>query len=432
MSKKIQKETGRILRIMIESGWIVFGQIVAVIGSLILVKVLTERLTPTQYGELALGLTVAGLVNQVVMGGISSGMSRFYSVAVEKNELNIFLHDSKKLFACSLFLVMLIGLLLVVALQIFGFSNWTGITIAVVLFSILDGLNNCLSGIQNAARQRSIVAFNRGMDSWLKIIFSLIAMTYFGASGTSVVIGYCCSSILVNGSQLFFLRKTIPEEPISFTSQYPFFREIMVYAWPFATWGLFGWAQQSAGRWGLESFSSTADVGLYSALLQLGYAPIQLITSFTLTLLMPILFAHVGDANDKYRNADLWKRVLMLAKYGVAIVIFAFILALILHKYVFLIFLQESYLSVSYCLPWMILSGGIFAIAQILASIPMALKVPKELIVASIGSSILGVIISFIGAYLFSVAGVVGASLIHSLSYLVFVLLKLNKIKKGK
>ena len=86
MSKKIQKETGRILRIMIESGWIVFGQIVAVIGSLILVKVLTERLTPTQYGELALGLTVAGLVNQVVMGGISSGMSRFYSVAVEKNE----------------------------------------------------------------------------------------------------------------------------------------------------------------------------------------------------------------------------------------------------------------------------------------------------------------------------------------------------------
>jgi O-antigen/teichoic acid export membrane protein len=39
-------------------------------GALVLVRVLTEYLTPAQYGQLALGLTVAGLVNQVVMAGM--------------------------------------------------------------------------------------------------------------------------------------------------------------------------------------------------------------------------------------------------------------------------------------------------------------------------------------------------------------------------
>jgi hypothetical protein len=54
----------RVLRLAKEGSWIVIGQISSVLGSLVLVRVLTERLDPAQYGQLALGLTVANLVNQ--------------------------------------------------------------------------------------------------------------------------------------------------------------------------------------------------------------------------------------------------------------------------------------------------------------------------------------------------------------------------------
>ena len=62
-----------------------------------MVRVLTEQLDPTEYGELALGLTIAALVYQVVNGGINNGIGRFYSIAVEKDDLNGYLHASLRM-----------------------------------------------------------------------------------------------------------------------------------------------------------------------------------------------------------------------------------------------------------------------------------------------------------------------------------------------
>ncbi|MFM2394687.1 MAG: hypothetical protein RLZZ546_2669, partial [Bacteroidota bacterium] len=72
-----QFDTSRFKRLSKEGGWILSGQIATVIGSFFLVRVLTEYLDPVDYGKLALGLTVAGFVNQLVMGGISNGITRF-------------------------------------------------------------------------------------------------------------------------------------------------------------------------------------------------------------------------------------------------------------------------------------------------------------------------------------------------------------------
>ena len=69
--------SARIRRLAGESAWIIAGQLAVVAGALVLVRVLTERLDPVQYGQLALGLTVAGLVNQVVMGGLATALAAF-------------------------------------------------------------------------------------------------------------------------------------------------------------------------------------------------------------------------------------------------------------------------------------------------------------------------------------------------------------------
>ena len=87
-------EHHRYYRLTKEGSWIVLGQITSVFGMLVLVRMLTEYLDPIQYGQLALGLTVAGLVNQVVMGGITNGIVRFYSIASEKHDLQGYLRDS--------------------------------------------------------------------------------------------------------------------------------------------------------------------------------------------------------------------------------------------------------------------------------------------------------------------------------------------------
>ena len=77
----------RFRRLSKEGFWIVLGQVMAVLGSLVGVRLLTELLDPAAYGELALGMTLATLVNQTVLGPLGNGVTRFYSPAVEQGDL---------------------------------------------------------------------------------------------------------------------------------------------------------------------------------------------------------------------------------------------------------------------------------------------------------------------------------------------------------
>ena len=70
-----------------EGLWIVVGQVMLVIGSLLGVRLLTGLLDPTAYGELALAMTLATLVNQTALGPLAQGVMRFYAPAVEQGNL---------------------------------------------------------------------------------------------------------------------------------------------------------------------------------------------------------------------------------------------------------------------------------------------------------------------------------------------------------
>lgn len=200
----------RFMRLAKEGGWIVLGQVVTVAGSLALVRVLTEHLSPTEYGELALALTIAGLLNQVIFGGMTNGISRYYAIAAESSDLHAYLHDARSLLAYGTLAAIVIGGFLLIGLQWLGYPQWLGLTAAALVFSMLSGYNSAIGGIQNAARQRTIMAFHGGLNAWLKILIAVAVMRGLGMSSTAVVIGYAITALLVTLSQLVFLRRSIP------------------------------------------------------------------------------------------------------------------------------------------------------------------------------------------------------------------------------
>lgn len=408
-------------RLAKEGSWIVIGQIATVTGSLVLVRVLTEYLAPAQYGQLALGLTVAGLVNQVVMGGIINGIGRFYSIAAEKQDLGGYLHAARHLLVYATMAVVAIGLMLMASLYWLGYSQWISLAAAALMFSLLSGYNSVLSSIQNAARQRAIVAFHGGLDAWLKIGLAVGVVLWLGTSSTAVVIGYACSSLLITVSQLIFLRRTIPQQEVRTQNHQQWMGQMWAYSLPFATWGIFGWAQQSSARWALEMFTTTDNVGFYSVLSQLGYAPIQTVTALMLTFLTPILFARAGDASCSVRNENVSKLTNKLVMLGLALTGCAFIVAMLFHSYIFHLFVSLRYFSVSHYLPWIVLSGGFFSVAQIYATRMMAFMTPNKIIAASIGSSIIGIVSAYVGVYYFSLQGAMGSLLVHAISYFVWI-----------
>ncbi len=420
----------RIKRLSKEGFWFGAGQIASVVGSLFLVRVLTEHLEPGQYGQLSLGLTVAALVNSVVMGGITNGIIRFYSIAVEKQDLVGYMYDTCRLLLYATVVAVLIILLLIIGLLWLGYTKWIALTVLVFVFSILNSYNSALSGIQNAARQRSIVAFHGGLDAWLKIGLVLLVMFCFGNSSMSVVIGYACSSFLIILSQLVFLRRTIFAQKQQPTKNHQWVKQMFDYSLPFATWGIFGWAQQSAARWALEAFTTTETVGLFSVLSQLGYAPIQIVTSTGLAFLTPIIFARVGDASSAIGNDNVSVLIKKLVLLGLGLTTLAVLLVAILHSYIFHLLVNDSFFSVSPLLPWVVLAGGIFSLAQLYASKAMALLKTEKIISTMIGSSIIGILAAMVGTYYFSLNGAVFSMVIHSISYFIWIVIVGRSIDK--
>lgn len=412
--------TTRFQRLAKEGSWIVIGQIFAVAGSLVLVRVITEYLSPVQYGELALGLTVAGLVNQVVMGGIGAGIGRFYSIAAEKQDLLGYLHASRFLLAYATAIVVTIGFVLILGLYWLGYSDWVGLSLAALMFSVLSGYNSTLNGIQNAARQRAIVAFHGGLHAWLKILLAVGAVLWLGTSSTAVVVGYASSTLILTVSQLFFLRRTISRQQNQASNRQYWQPRIWAYSLPFSTWGVFTWMQQVSDRWALQAFSPTGDVGQYAVLFQLGFTPIAIITGMAMSFLGPILYQRSGDATDHARNDDVHRIGWRMAHLSLIVTFLGFVIALAFHERLFYFLVATEYRSSSYLLPWVVLAGGTFAAGQMLALKLMSEMRSSAMTAAKIVTAVIGIFLNVMGAWISGMQGVVGAMVVFSGIYFVW------------
>lgn len=421
MKKKLNSE--RYFRLAREGGWIVAGQMATVLGTLALVRVLTEHLDPAQYGQLALGLTVAGLANQIVMGGVGSGIGRFYAIAAEKLDLGGYLRASLTLMAYATLAVVIIGLVLMVGLVGLGYSQWMGLVAAVLVFSVLSGYSSTLSGIQNAARQRSIVAFHNGSDAWLKIFLTLGVLFLLGSSSTAVAIGYAVSSLLITGSQLFFLNRLVPAQITHSGHHNDWSRQMWSYSWPFSVFGIFTGLQLVSDRWALEAFATTADVGLYAVLFQLGYTPVSMATGMAMSFIGPILYQRSGDASDHSRNADVHQLAWRIMLACLLLTLVGFLLSLGLHEWIFRLIVAAEFRSISYLLPWMVLAGGLFATGQMLALKLMSDMRPAVMTQAKIITALLGVCFNLYGVSVAGLHGIVGAQIAFSAIFLTWMAL---------
>jgi len=423
----------RIKRLAKEGSWIVAGQFAAVAGALVLVRVLTEHLDPEQYGQLALGLTVAGLMNQVVMGGITAGIGRFYSIAAEKSDLLGYLKASRELMGYATLAVGSIALSLIVGLVWTGQGQWLGLAVAVLIYSVLSAYNAALSGIQNAARQRAVVALHGGMDAWLKIGLAAGVMVWLGSSSTAVVFGYACSSLLVIGSQFVFLRRLIkcPNKPSETDNQWK--HQMWVYSWPMVAGGLFNWSYYASQRWALELFITSGDVGHFYALTQIAYSPISMAAGMFMSFLTPILFAKAGAATDHDRIRNTHRVVIRIALIGFGFTLLFAGISVFIHGYIFRLLVASEYRQMSMYMPYVILSAGIFQVSLALGVIiAVENQTRRFLPLAIIGNGGIAAL-NFYLTYLWGMQGliasmVIGAA-IHCTWMLKIVIKNVNRVK---
>jgi len=416
MAENRASDRGRIRRLSREGLWIVLGQAAAIAGSLAGVRLLTELLAPAAYGELALGLTLAALVNQTALGPLANGVTRFYAPAQEQVDLGGYLSAVRRLASLATGVVFLVALVTVAALLAAGRAQWTGIAIAALAYATLSGHNAILNGIQNAARERAIVALHQGLDSWARFLVAAGLLLWLGASSTVAMFGYVIGVALVLCSQYAFFRRSAHAHgaaPDAMRWQSKIWR----YSWPISIFGVFTWVQLASDRWALEVFATTREVGTFAALFQLGYYPMSMASTMAMQFLAPIFFQRAGDASDSRRNANVDRLSWKLTALSLMATAAAFVLGLLFHRQIFRIFVAGEYAAVSHLLPWMLLAGGIFAAGQAIALNLMSQMRTHAMMGAKITTALAGVALNCVGAYWLGIAGIVIAAVLFSVLY---------------
>lgn len=421
---------GRFRRLGREFLWITLGQAASVIGSLVGVRLLTELIPPAEYGRLALGMTIAGLVNQVVLGPLSGGTTRFFSAAREVGELGEYLGAVRRLTQRATLVILAVAATLTVGLALSGWTDWVALTATAFAFGLLSGYNSLLNGMQNAARQRAVVALHQALESWGRFLVAAALVVWLGATSTVAIIGYIVAMVVIIASQLRFLarvtRSTDPpsEPPTSAVSVRVHVWRTMIlnYSWPFAVWGIFSWAQVASERWALQVFGSAQLVGLYAVLYQLGYYPIFTATGLLAQLVQPAMFQRAGDASNSRRMGQVYRITWYLTGITLGVTLVAVGAAAALHNLIFRLFVAQQYASVASLLPWMVLAGGLYAVAQVAVIGPLSSRESKILMWPRVTSAVLGIGLNWFGAARFGIAGVVGAGVVFGAVYLTWIL----------
>ena len=124
----------RIVKAVREISWITIGQLFIVIGGLFGVRILTNYLTPSQYGHLSLGLSLGVLINGVFIGPISSGSCRFFSIAKLDQDTGNYFKGVLNILLKVFLLILIFSLSLLIIFYFLGYQNWLNLIIASLCF----------------------------------------------------------------------------------------------------------------------------------------------------------------------------------------------------------------------------------------------------------------------------------------------------------
>ncbi len=404
-----------------EFGWIALGKGLSFAGMMFLVSLLTKSLTTYDYGILALGLTFCNLANQVIMGSISQGIGRYFSIVLESGGYHSFKHAAVKISGLASATLFLFGILSAVFFFFEGQFNLVNLVFALIILSVMNGLNDIFNSMQNIARNRMHMAITGAIDAWLKVLLVGVVLNYVTASATEVILCYIATAALILLIQIdkwkkFHKSLVHDDEPILNWE-----KEIWRFSLPASIWGIFVWFQQASDKWVLQLFSNTNDVAQYSVLYQVGYTPLIIGIGLLVTMCTPILYRKSKLNDDGSLDTQDHKIIVFLCLLIFIVTTAAFMLLWLFNAQIMRAVAAPAYYISSTFLPWMALGAGFFAFADVLYIKMMGEIRVKEILVVKILASSIGVAYNSLGAYFFGLWGVVAANVLFGITYLVII-----------
>jgi O-antigen/teichoic acid export membrane protein len=424
----------RFIRLTNEAIWLILAQAIGLLGSFVFIRLITNLVSPTDYGQLALALTLFTLCSQLTTGLIASGVSRTYTDALRSQQLNSFFQ------ACRWMLLLGGALIIFICASLALLTNYVDIGLSsnlvfcIAAYAILHGYYSIFLAMQNAARKRKLIAFCTVLDIALRSLCALAVVLYFSNSSGGIVFGFAVGSLLT----LFILHFLSGREHIKPTSiatavePRHWVQAIWRFAWPITISGIFSWSYFASQRWSLEAFTTTTDVGQFYLLTQIGYAPVSTIGASLISFVTPVLY---NRATDHANRASLLAIYQTLKKIVLAVALFflsIFILLIFYSIEIVTWIANEQYQSIASMLPFVMLAASLLSVSHLLGLMVGVQKLTHLFLFRDSVGNLLVTLLNLCTVYFYGMQGLVfsmvlGATL-HLLSQYIIVRVALRQL----
>jgi len=395
-------------RILREGGWVALGQLLSVAATLISIRIMTELLSPEEFGRLTLMVGAAALALGLVSTPRLQAVMRFYPEWSRAERLWILRQTAR-----NLILSLVVGSALLISLggsvfSVFSDQAWhIGILIGALF--VVDALLAFEQAFLNAARRQRAAAIIQTANAWSRPLVAIAASWLFGFNADAALLGY----IVGSGFVLFGVRKLVPLEgqlpdpsafvPVDAKARTELSKTIKLYALPLAPLAVFGWLSGMGDRYIIAGILSLPEVGLYAAAYGLASRPFLMLSAIIEQTLRPILQNAISDgATEEIEIAK--RRMLVISVFFAIIGVVAFFFLNDLAGY---LFLSKEYRSATELMPWIALGYALLCISSVFTRFCYAFDATQYVLALTVSGSLIGISVLVPAAMYYGLQGAV-------------------------
>ena len=419
---------------MSEAFWVWFGLTSSVVALLVGTRFLTTLLSTGEYGKLALAISLTTLAVQICANPVAQTAIRFYTHWRKVGKLSLLIQSLGRSLVWQIGIIFFICLVIAITALYFDELPSSYFIIVVGFLAVFLVLNRIAFSLEDAARERRFRGIIQGSFETGRFLIAIGLISFLTTYKAEVaLIGFLIAAVLAVVCHGCFLRKLLKpaiEAPsnIQITMTPSDDAALKHFQRPLFISNASIWIFMMAERWALHHYGNLEDVGGYTAVYQLAFMPMLLVSNFLVLFSEPIIY-QFADLESKTDASQALRINFYLAVIILLVTLIIFTGLLFFHPIIGSIFLGEEFRSYSWIFPWLLMAGGFFAAAQ-----QFLLKLRYEFRTGTLAVlwgvvAITAVTAYFIGANYWQLKGIFAAVVLVNVMLLLFSIVFLGIIK---
>jgi O-antigen/teichoic acid export membrane protein len=382
-----------------EITWVIAGQAVTALGTLIGTRLLTQFVAPSVYGVVSLALGLSALATNLACVPLAQAAMHHYPAEAASGTLGD-LRDA--IYRCMRRSALWVVLPLLVVASAYALASQRSSFLGFILIALFlcDCFKSVGLSVLNSARRQRRYTIWAASDAWARPLMALAAIVGLGQSANTILAAYLIASfalIIVFQSNLWGTGLSAASGKMvhSLSAGVALDRQIWRYAGSLIPLGLIAWVINLGDRYVIGGLLGLGSAGVYAAIYGLSSAPLMIIGG-TIEQAMRPIHQHAVSHGDHRRANTLFTLWLVAVTVTCAICIAG------LDRWRELIstlFLGPQYRAQADLMPWIAAGYGIRCIAYVFERICYAYGRTQRVLIIQCCAALATVIATPIGVF---------------------------------